>query len=179
MQLKNAVVIKKPFRVRNIQRWLKYKNVLLVRAKGGPAMVAMGFSIGLAIEMFTLPTVGLAFFLIFPLVYLLRGSTAAALIGFLFGKIIYIPMSFFHLIVGGLLLPQSLKSLLAIYLPDWMDAFVRSNLKLFIGGVVDGIILGLVFYFPIRWALEYYEAKRKEKRKMKKAQLLISSESVQ
>ncbi|MFE5318666.1 DUF2062 domain-containing protein [Paenibacillus sp. NPDC056579] len=179
MQLKSMPVSKKPFHVRNILRWLKYKYVLLTRAKGGPGMVAMGFSIGLAIEMFTLPTVGLAFFLIFPFVYLLRGSMAAALIGFVFGKVIYIPMTYFHMKVGGLLMPRELRKFLTDYLPDWMDTFIRSNLKLLLGGMVDGIILGLIVYFPIRWALEFYEAKRKEKRKLRKAQLLISSESTQ
>ena len=38
------------------KRWLKFKYLFLFRAKGGTAMAAKGFSIGLAIEMFTLPT---------------------------------------------------------------------------------------------------------------------------
>lgn len=178
MQQNKPVNNKKPFHVRNIKRWFKYKYLLLTRAKGGPGMVAMGFSIGLAVEMFTLPTAGLAFFLIFPLIYLLRGSMAAALIGFVFGKIIYIPMTFIHLKVGSMVLPRGTrKFLIDLNMPDWLEMFVRSNLKLFVGGVIVGIVLGLLAYFPIRWGLELYDAKRKEKRKKRKAQLLISSET--
>ncbi|WP_028551163.1 DUF2062 domain-containing protein [Paenibacillus sp. UNC451MF] len=177
MQLKKKASSKKPFHFRNIKRWFKLKYLLLTRAKGGPGMVAAGFSVGLAIEMFTLPTVGLAFFLIFPLVYLFRGSMAAALIGFVFGKVIYIPMTYFHMKIGGLLLPRGTRQFLADHLPDWMDTFIRSNLKLFIGGVVVGIILGLIVYYPIRWGLELYDSRRKERRKQRKAQLMISSES--
>jgi uncharacterized protein (DUF2062 family) len=168
---------KKPFHVRNIKRWFKYKYLLLTRAKGGPSIVALGFSIGLAVEMFTLPTAGLAFFLIFPLIYMFRASMAAALIGFVFGKIIYIPMTFFHLKVGGWLLPRGSRKHLLNFLPDWMDYFIKSNLKLFVGGVIVGIILGIIFYFPIKWLLQYYDARRKDKRKRRKEQLLLSSES--
>ncbi len=64
-------------------------------------MVAMGFSIGIFVEMFTLPTGGLAFLLIFPLVYLLRASVASALLGFMFGKVIYLPLMFFSSPDGG------------------------------------------------------------------------------
>ncbi|MCS7462763.1 DUF2062 domain-containing protein [Paenibacillus doosanensis] len=179
MQQKRTAKSKKPFHVRNIARWFKYKYLLLTRAKGGPSMVAMGFSIGLAIEMFTLPTAGLAFFLIFPFVYLFRGSMAAALIGFVFGKVIYIPMTYFHMKVGGALMPHGARKFLAYHLPDWMDAFIRSNLKLFIGGVIVGIFLGLLVYFPIKWGLELYDSRRKEKRKKRKAQLMVRPESTQ
>lgn len=141
-------------------------------------MVAMGFSIGLAVEMFTLPTAGLAFFLIFPFIYLFRGSMAAALIGFVFGKIIYLPLTYVHLKVGAMVLPHGTRKLLSYAsMPDWLDMFIRSNLKLFVGGVIVGIVLGLLAYFPIKWGLEFYDAKRKEKRKKRKAQLLIRSES--
>ncbi|TVY01085.1 DUF2062 domain-containing protein [Paenibacillus cremeus] len=167
--------MKKPFHVRNIPRWFKYKYLLLTRAKGGPSIVAMGFSIGLAIEMFTLPTAGLAFFLIFPLVYLFRASMAAALLGFVFGKVIYIPMSFINRKVGMLLLPHGIKGKLMHMLPDWLDTFIRFNFYLFVGGVIVGIILGILSYFPIRWLLEWYHNKRKEKRKKRKEQLMLSA----
>jgi uncharacterized protein (DUF2062 family) len=165
------------FNFHNIKRWFKYKYLLLMRAKGGPSIVAMGFSIGLSVEMFTLPTAGLAFFLIFPLVYLFRGSMAAALIGFVFGKIIYLPLTYIHIKVGGMVLPRGTGRHLRSCLPDWMDAFIKSNLKLFVGGVIDGALLGLLMYFPIKWGLEYYHAQRKEKRKKRKNQLLVSTES--
>ncbi|MCZ8519340.1 DUF2062 domain-containing protein [Paenibacillus mucilaginosus] len=166
---------KQHFRLRNIGRWFRYKYLLLTRAKGGPTMVALGFSIGLAIEMFTLPTAGLAFFLIFPFVYMLRASMAAALLGFMFGKIIYIPFSFVHRAVGGMLLPHGIKGELLERLPGWLDSFIRFNLKLFVGGVVDGIILGLILFFPVKWLLVWFDGRRKEKRKKRKEQQFLAS----
>lgn len=168
---------KKPFQLRNVGRWFKYKYLQLTRAKGGPAIVALGFSVGLFIEMFTLPTAGLAFFLIFPLVYVFRASMAAALIGFVFGKVIYIPMSFLNRQVGGWVLPRGIKGHLLSVLPDWLDTFIKFNLKLFIGGVIDGAVLGLIVFYPIKWLLEWYDGKRKEKRRRRKEQVLLSSGS--
>ncbi|SDC01985.1 hypothetical protein SAMN02799630_02447 [Paenibacillus sp. UNCCL117] len=172
--MRTAAKPRDKFRLHSMGRWFKYKYVLLIRAKGGPAMVAMGFSIGLFVEMFTLPTAGLAFFLIFPLVYVLRGSVAAALIGFVFGKVIYIPFSFLHREVGGLVMPHRINGQWLQMLPHWLDSFIRFNLKLFVGGVIDGLVLGLIVYFPIRWALEWFHQKRKEKRQRRKEQLLPS-----
>ncbi|WP_325049978.1 DUF2062 domain-containing protein [Cohnella faecalis] len=63
-------------------------------------MVAMGFAIGIAVEMFTLPTLGFAFVLIFPLVYLFKGNLPAALVGFVVGKVIYLPMAILNTMVG-------------------------------------------------------------------------------
>jgi uncharacterized protein (DUF2062 family) len=175
MQRKIATTTKKPFQLRNVKRWFKYKYLMLTRAEGGPGIVALGYSIGLAVEMFTLPTAGLAFFLIFPLIYIFRASMAAALIGFVFGKIIYLPMTYFHLKVGNWLLPHGTRRHLWSFLPDWMDFFVKSNLKLLVGGVVDGVILGVLFYFPIKWLLMLYTSKRKQRRDEKRANLINSN----
>ncbi len=151
-----------------MRRWLKYKYLLLLRAKGGAAVVAMGFSIGLAIEMFTLPTAGLAFFLIFPLVYFLRASLAGALIGFLFGKLIYIPLAFMNNRVGGLIVGDHFLENVH-FLPPWMERAIYLNMKLIAGGVIDGAILGLVFYFPVKWLLQWYAHQRRERRKARKS----------
>lgn len=155
-------------RLRLLRRWLKYKYMLLIRAKGGASMVAMGFAIGLAIEMFTLPTLGFAFVLIFPLCYLLRGNMAAALIGFVVGKIIYIPMMYPNTKVGGLILPKHLTFHLPV-VPDWFDHLLVTNLKLIVGGIVDGVILGLICYFPIKYSINAYKSKRKDKRKLNRS----------
>jgi uncharacterized protein (DUF2062 family) len=156
-------------RLRLLSRWLKYKYMLLIRAKGGASMVAMGFAIGLAIEMFTLPTLGFAFVLIFPLCYMLRGNMPAALIGFVVGKIIYIPMMYPNTKVGGWLLPKHLTFHLPV-VPDWFDHLLVTNLKLIVGGIVDGVILGLIFYFPIKYSINAYKSKRKDKRKLNRVQ---------
>jgi uncharacterized protein (DUF2062 family) len=132
--------------------------------------VAKGFAIGLFVEMFTLPTAGLAFFLIFPLVYLFRASTAGALIGFVFGKVIYIPMSFLNQKMGDMLLPKHFKHALLTHAPEWLTYFIKFNMKLFVGGVVVGLILGVISYFLVKWLLVLYEEKRKERRKRRKAE---------
>jgi uncharacterized protein (DUF2062 family) len=160
--------------LRRIGRWFKYKYLLLFRAKGGPAMVAKGFSIGLAVEMFTLPTFGLAFFLIFPLVRLFRGSFASSLIGFVFGKVIYVPFSFLNNKVGGWVVPKHSYHTLHHFLPGWLYDILRVSLKLIVGGMVVGALLGIAVYFPLKFLLEFYTARRKEKRRDRKAQLLVS-----
>lgn len=147
-----------------LQRWLKFRYIKLTRAKGGPAKVARGFSIGIAVEMFTLPTFGLAALLILPLVYLLRASLPGALIGFVFGKIIYIPMAFLNHLVGTWVVPQTWHEHLGI-LPGWLRTVVDSALDLIVGGMIDGLLLGLVLYLPVWLMLEWVAARRKQRRK--------------
>lgn len=97
--------------------------------------------------MFTLPTYGLAFFLIFPLIYWLRASFAGALVGFVFGKVIFIPVAFVNSMVGGAVLPDHLRFRIP-FLPHWLNHALLVNLKLIVGGVIDGVLLGALFYFP-------------------------------
>lgn len=157
-------------RLEQLRRWLKYKYMMLIRAKGGASIVAMGFAIGLAIEMFTLPTLGIAFILIFPLCYLLRGNLPAALIGFVVGKVIYIPMMYPNSKVGGWILPDHLSFHLPV-VPEWFNHLLLTNLKLIVGGMVDGAILGMICYYPIKYSLNTFKAKRKEKRKVSRERL--------
>ncbi|GFZ81962.1 hypothetical protein GCM10008018_29600 [Paenibacillus marchantiophytorum] len=159
---------------KSTKRWFRYKYLGLLRAKGGPSKVARGFSIGLAIEMFTLPTAGFAFVLIFPLVYLLRANLPAALIGFVFGKIIYIPFSILNKQVGDWLVPKHFKVYLIHHLPHMLSNIIRSGLDLIVGGMVVGAILGLIAYFPVMLLLKYHSNRRKEKRKIRKEQLVAS-----
>jgi uncharacterized protein (DUF2062 family) len=169
LNVQQVAPVKKRFERFNVGRWTRYKYLQLLRAKGGPHIVALGFSIGLAIEMFTLPTGGLAFFLIFPLVYLFRASLASSLIGFLFGKIIYIPMAFLNQKVGSWVLTKHSKHLLLQQLPDWLSGVVKHSLNLIVGGMIVGAALGLVLYFPLRLLLKYTADRRKERRRQRKA----------
>lgn len=153
-------------------RWFKYKYLLLLRAKGGAGIVARGFSVGLAIEMFTLPTFGTAALLIIPLVYLLRASLPGALIGFLFGKLVYPLFFFLNKKVGSLVVPKNFGDYIH-FLPNWLEKFIKGAVDLIVGGMIVGAALGIVAYFPIKWLLEWYAAKRKEKRKRRKAQLVV------
>jgi uncharacterized protein (DUF2062 family) len=154
--------------VSGITRWFKLKYNLLLRAKGGPAIVAKGFSIGLFIEMFTLPTFGLAAVLILPLVYFMRASLPGALVGFVFGKIIYLPIAFLNKRIGHWVLPKHVGHRIHFY-PQWLSDIVKDGLYLIVGGIIMGAILGLVAYFPVKWVLEVYASRRKEKRKKRKA----------
>ncbi|BBH21597.1 hypothetical protein Back11_29420 [Paenibacillus baekrokdamisoli] len=156
-----------PRKPRSIKRWMKYKYTQLMRAPGGASFVALGFGIGIFVEMFTLPTYGLAFFLIFPLIYWLRASLAGALIGFVVGKIIYIPVAFINSRVGAMFLPHRMKFHVPLA-PHWLDHILLMNLRLIIGGIVVGFILGALFYFPVKLMIQYVANKRKEKRKLRR-----------
>ncbi len=103
-------------------------------------------------------------------ILLLRGNLPAALIGFVIGKIIYIPMMYPNSKVGGWILPKHLSIHLPI-LPEWINHLLLTNLKLIVGGMVDGALLGLLCYFPIRYSLNAYKSKRKDKRKLIRARL--------
>ncbi|MCC3377070.1 DUF2062 domain-containing protein [Cohnella sp. REN36] len=154
-------------RIRRFPRYLKFQYVKLLRAKGGAYSIAMGFAIGLFVEMFNLPTYGTSFVLIFPLIFLLRGSLAAALIGFVFGKLIYIPMSIPNKIVGGAVLPKNFTIEIP-FLPENINHFLLFNLKMIVGGMIDGLALGLLFFFPIWYSVETFKRKRREKRRIRK-----------
>ncbi|GFN31630.1 DUF2062 domain-containing protein [Paenibacillus xylaniclasticus] len=150
-----------------LKRWFKHKFIKLMRAPGGSAKVALGFSIGIAIEMITLPTFGLAFLLMFPLVYLMKASMAGALSGFVFGKIIFIPIAFLSGIVGGWILPDHLQVDIS-FLPQFVNKFIEYNLKLIVGGFINGTLLGILFYFPVRYGIAFFTERRRKKRKLKR-----------
>lgn len=157
-------------KLRKLPRWLKYQYVKLLRAKGGASVVAMGFAIGLFVEMFNLPTYGTSFVLVFPLNYVLRGSFAASLVGFLFGKLIYIPMAFLNNEMAKSVLPKDFAVNIS-FLPNYINHFLLMNLKLIVGGVIDGAILGLLVYFPIRFSINVFKRRRREKRKQMRARI--------
>lgn len=150
-----------------LKRWFRHKFIMLMRAPGGATKVALGFSIGIAIEMITLPTFGLAFLLMFPLVYMMRASMAGALIGFIFGKIIFIPIAFLSGIVGGWILPSHLHVHIS-FLPHFINRFIGYNLKLIVGGLINGILLGILFYFPVKLGISFFAERRRKNRKSKR-----------
>lgn len=147
-----------------MKRWLKYQFLKLVRTRGAVGQVARGFCIGLAVEMVTLPTAGLAFFLIFPLVYMMRGRLAAALIGFVFGKLIYIPFAVVNERVGHWILPMH-WTVHAAALPDWLNRLLTINMNLIVGGMIDGAMLALLLYIPMKLILLTVQERRRQKRR--------------
>lgn len=151
-----------------VVRWFKLKYILLTRAKGGPTKVAKGFCIGIAVEMFTLPTGGLAFFLIFPLSWFLHGSVAAALVGFVLGKVIYIPIAFVSKMIGQVVIPQSFDEFLNQVLPQWLFEIVGSGIDLIVGGMISGTILAILLYYPVLFLLRWQLEVRKKRRILRK-----------
>lgn len=160
--------------LRKLSRWLKYQYVKLLRAKGGASVVAMGFAIGLFVEMFNLPTYGTSFVLIFPLNYVMRGSFAASLVGFIFGKVIYLPMAFANNQMAKWVLPKHFAVNIS-FLPNYINHFLLMNLKLIVGGIIDGAILGLLVYFPIRYSINVFKRKRREKRRLMRARFEVNT----
>lgn len=146
-----------------MKRWLKYQFLKLVRTRGAVGQVAR-LCIGLAVEMVTLPTAGLAFFLIFPLVYMMRGRLAAALIGFVFGKLIYIPFAVVNERVGHWILPMH-WTVHAAALPDWLNRLLTINMNLIVGGMIDGAMLSLLLYIPMKQILLTVQERRRQKRR--------------
>lgn len=141
-------------------RFLKLKGLQLLRSPGGPRMVATGFSIGLAVEFITLITFGVAFFLIFPLIKLFRGSFAAALVGFVFGKLIltlFLPIGY------------KLGNTLFHYHVHGVPHVIQKYLSTLSGMLLLGIIAGLVMYFPVYYLYSAFHKQRQLKRKMKKS----------
>lgn len=161
----------------HLKRWVRHNFIKLMRAPGGPSIVALGFSIGIAIEMITLPTFGLAFFLMFPIVYMLRASMAGALVGFVVGKIIFIPIAFISGMIGSWILPDHLRVHIP-FLPHFVNKFITINLKLIVGGSINGILLGILFYFPVKYGIAYFTERRRKKRKTKRGGETPPSKSV-
>ncbi|MEI7025970.1 DUF2062 domain-containing protein [Paenibacillus sp. y28] len=151
-----------------MKRYIKFKYLMLLRAKGGASMVAAGFSIGIAVEMFTLPTFGAAFLLLFPFVRLFRASMEGALIGFVAGKLVYSMFAFPNARLGRMLLGHKLEPIIdhISFLPHKLLSFYS---QLLVGGIINGLLLGLLLYFPIRWFLQYMLTRRLQRRKERKA----------
>ncbi|MCY9516651.1 DUF2062 domain-containing protein [Paenibacillus apiarius] len=152
-----------------VQRWCKYQALKLLRTSGGAAQVAKGFCVGLFIEMFTLPTAGLAFLLLFPLVYMLRGRVAAAFIGFVLGKVIYIPVAVLNERVGHWLLPSHWTVSFSV-LPEWLNHVLTINMYLIVGGIIDGALLGFMLYFPVKQGLLFMQERRRQKRRWRRVE---------
>ncbi|MEK0316407.1 DUF2062 domain-containing protein [Cohnella sp. 56] len=165
-------------RLRKFVRYLKLQYVKLLRAKGGAYSIAMGFAIGLFVEMFNLPTYGTSFVLIFPLIYLLRGNLPSALVGFVFGKLIYPLMFMLNKMMADLVLPAHF-SIRFSFLPEKINHFLLFNLKMIVGGMIDGLLLGILFFFPIWYSVQVFKRKRKEKRRARKIVIEASKPAIE
>lgn len=157
---------------------LDYYKIL--RAHGAPAQVARGVGYGIFVELIFFPTLGLAFFLIYPLNKYLKGHLAASIAGFVFAKLfafLTIPPSF---ILGSKML--GLQDFGAKFMADdklkplgeiWVTVKQLFNSgELFhalagwaVGAAVFGVILGAIGFLFSLTALKKYQAHKKERRR--------------
>ena len=155
---------------------LDYLKIL--RTQGAPAQVARGVGYGIFIELIFFPTLGLAFFLMYPVNKYLKGHMGAAMAGFIFAKLFAwatIPPSF---ILGSKILglpsygdkfmiENKLKPLGEIWLTV-KSLFPWDLLKALggwtAGAAVFGVVLGAIGYFACLAALKKYQAHRKDRR---------------
>ncbi|MBN6188357.1 DUF2062 domain-containing protein [Aneurinibacillus sp. BA2021] len=150
-------------------RKLKYQYIKLLRTKGAPSIIARSFSLGIFIEFITLPTLGSAFLLLYPLNMLIRGNFAASLIGFIMGKFA-LPLFFvLNLSVGNMLVGHKLgpetgghinhTSIMALW------AFVKQKgIAFFVGSAANGIVVAIACYALVFYALQLYRQRRESRR---------------
>ena len=162
---------------------LDYLKIL--RTHGAPTQVARGVGYGIFIELIFFSTLGLAFFLMYPINKYLKGHMGASMAGFIFAKLfafLTIPPSF---ILGSKILrlpnykdkfyimdPQTKQERMTGLSETWdVVKELFSNGELFkalagwtVGASIFGLVLGIVGFFITRTALRKYQAHRKERR---------------
>jgi uncharacterized protein (DUF2062 family) len=123
----------------------------LMNDPAGPHLVALSFSVGVLAEMFTIPTLGLAFVVMLVIIKLRKLSMTSALVAYFFTKIVYIPLAPLELKVGNLILdsdfdPTGMKW-------AWLRILLHKDAELLAGASVVGSVLALIFYFVIKQIL--------------------------
>lgn len=151
---------------KKLYRKLKYQYIKLLRAQGAPSIIARSFSLGIFIEFITLPTLGAAFLLLYPLNLLIRGNFAASLIGFVMGKFV-LPIFFvINLSVGNMLIGKKMPP------PHQVEAASGSllhmvktkGIALFLGSATNGLVMALLCYTLVFYGLLLYRERKKKKR---------------
>lgn len=164
---------KRPWYVR-LKRRLRLDYLKILRTEGAPSQVARGVGYGIFIELIFFPTLGLAFFLLYPLNKFLKGHLAASIAGFVFaklfawatippsiivGKAIFGSQTDFKFQAGGF--GEIIDSLKAFYSKGLLWEFLAAwNL----GAAIFGVVIGIAGYFITRSALRKYQANRKGRR---------------
>ena len=161
---------------------LDYLKIL--RTHGAPTQVARGVGYGIFIELIFFPTLGLAFFLMYPINKYLKGHMGASMAGFVFAKLfafLTIPPSFF--LGSKILAPirgkeisykekfmtgETLKPLGDIWVE--LKQLASSGEILWaltgwtVGAAVFGVVIGIMGFLFALTALKKYQAHRKERR---------------
>ena len=161
-------------------RLARFDYLKILRTHGAPAQVARGVGYGIFVELIFFPTLGLGFFLIYPLNKYLKGHLGASIAGFIFAKLfafLTIPPSF---ILGSKMLglrsygkefmtdADKLKPLGDIW--DTVVGLLKSGDLFYalagwtVGAAVFGVILGVIGFIFSLTALKKYQAHKKERR---------------
>ena len=161
-------------------RLARFDYLKILRTHGAPARVARGVGYGIFVELIFFPTLGLGFFLIYPINKYLKGHLGASIAGFIFAKLfafLTIPPSF---ILGSKILglpsygkefmtdADKLKPLGQIW--DTVVGLVKSGDLFYalagwtVGASVFGVILGAIGFLLSMTALRKYQAHKKERR---------------
>ena len=161
-------------------RLARFDYLKILRTHGAPARVARGVGYGIFVELIFFPTLGLGFFLIYPLNEYLKGHLGASIAGFIFAKLfafLTIPPSF---ILGSKMLglrpygkefmtdADKLKPLGDIW--DTVVSLLKSGDLFYalagwtVGAAVFGVVLGAIGFLLSMTALKKYQAHKKERR---------------
>ncbi|WP_134702712.1 DUF2062 domain-containing protein [Ammoniphilus sp. YIM 78166] len=148
-----------------MHRKIKLEYLKLIRSKGATTVIARSFAIGMFIEFITLPTMGLAFFLLYPFMKVFRGSLPVALIGFVMGKFIVPFFLVLNYKVGALLVDPGSSGAPALHLS--LQSLKENGLVFLTGSAIDGLVISLVCYGLVYGALVFYR-KRKVIRRLQR-----------
>ena len=159
-----------------IGRKVRLDYLGILRTKGAPSQVARGVGYGIFVEMIFFPTLGLAFFLMYPLN---KFGMGASLAGFVFAKLfafLTIPPSF---ILGSKILGlsnyknyfldgETMKPLGEIW-KVVKELFSSGELLKALAGwttgaAVFGVVIGLIGFFVARVGLRKYQMRRQARR---------------
>ena len=162
-----------------IGRKVRLDYLGILRTKGAPSQVARGVGYGIFVEMIFFPTLGLAFFLMYPLNKFGKGHMGASLAGFVFAKLfafLTIPPSF---ILGSKILGlsnyknyfldgETMKPLGEIW-KVVKELFSSGELLKALAGwttgaAVFGVVIGLIGFFVARVGLRNYQMRRQARR---------------
>lgn len=153
--------------IRNIYRKLKYQFIKLLRATGAPSIIARSFSLGIFIEFITLPTLGMAFLLLYPLNILFRGNFAASIIGYIIGKFIFPLFFVINMKVGTWLTNGKAAHIQQIGESSQSTIFTLVKTKgiaFFVGSATTGLVLALFCYGLVFYGLIHYRNHKKKRR---------------
>ena len=141
----------------------------LLRSKGAPQQIARGFAIGTWVEFIVFPTLGVAFVLLWPLNWLLRGNLAASFVAFVLWKMVMWIFIWPNTQLGHWLLgsQQVVEKATKSELKGWaakLDFVKQQGMAFFTGSAVVGLVAALLGYVLVLVALKTYHDRRERRR---------------